>query len=320
MSELLYIKVNEIHENPVALRSVNQESEDFLGLVDSIRSRGVMNAISVRRKVDTDSGDQFYELIDGLHRYAATMAAGLEMIPAQVLTLEDAEVLEAQIIGNVQRIDTKPVEYSQQLRRILAANPMMTESDLANKLGKSTQWISQRLGLTKIGNETIRNLIDEGQIPLSNAYALAKLPDDEQVDFTERAQTESPDVFLGGVTQRIKELKEAKRQGREAKPSEFTPTAHCQKISAIKEALEDNGLANQLIDAAGVATPVEAFQLGLAWVLHLDPVSVEAAKAKWDAQQQAKKEAADRRAAERAAAKAQAAKEAADKAAAELEN
>lgn len=318
-TELLHIKLTEIHENPVALRSVNQESPDFLGLVDSIRARGVMNAISVRRKMDKDTNEQFYELIDGLHRFAASMAAGINMIPAQVLTLEDAEVLEAQLIGNVQRIDTKPVEYSQQLIRILGANPTMTESDLAIKLGKSAQWISARLGLTKIDNQTIRDLIDEGQIPLSNAYTLAKLPTDEQLDFVERAQTETPDVFLGGVANRVKELREAKRQGREAKPAEFAPTAHCQKISTIKEAMDNDAMASQLIDATGTVGMVGAFQLALQWVLNLDPISIEAARAKWTAQQQAKAEATERRAAERAAAKAESAQAAANKAAAEAE-
>jgi ParB/RepB/Spo0J family partition protein len=315
-TELLHIKISEIHENPIALRNVNKESEDYLGLVDSIRARGVMNPINVRRKLDPDTNEQYYELIDGLHRFSASMDAGLDTIPAQVLTLEDAEVLEAQIIGNVQRIDTKPVQYAQQLVRILSANPLMTEAELAMKLGKSPAWIGQRLGLTKISNEKIKELIDEGRIPLSNAYQIARLPDSEQLDFCERAQTESPDVFNGGVQQRVKEIREAHRQGREAAPAEFTATPHCQKISDLKIALEDGELASEIVRAEKAGTAEAGFVAAIKWVLHLDAGSVAAAKAKWDAAQASKKEAADRRLAERAAKKAAAAAKAASEAAA----
>lgn len=313
------VPVAQIRENPVALRNVNREGEGYLGLIDSIKAHGVMNAITVRRKTDPDTQDTFFELIDGLHRFSATRDAGLDSIPAQVLTMDDAAVLEAQIIGNIHRIETKPVEYSQQLRRILAANPMMTESELSYKLGKSAKWVSDRLGLNKIESEKIKELIDDGKITLLNAYALAKLPGDEQIEFLERAQIDAPEVFVQSVNERKKELNEAARQGREAKPVEFVPAAHLQKIGDLKEALTDDDFASQLITEAGVASTVEAFQLALKWALHLDPISVAAAKARWDADQQAKAESRERRAKERAEKKAEAAKLAAEEAAAELE-
>lgn len=304
MSELLNIPVADIHENPVALRNVNREGESYLGLVDSIRNVGVMNPINVRRRTDADTGETFFELVDGLHRFSAARDAGIKEIPAHVLTLDDAQVLEAQIIGNIHRVETKPVEYSKQLRRILSANHMMTESELATKLGKSPSWISARLGLNKIDNPKITSLIDDGKITLSNAYALAKLPADDQVEFLEKAQIETPDVFVGAVNQRIKDLRESARQGRDPKPAEFQPTARFQKMSAVKEALDDPSLASALISEAGIATPEEAFDLALKWVLHLDPVSVRVDQEKWEAERQAREEAKKRRAEERAAAKA----------------
>lgn len=313
--EQMVVALDQIRDNPVALRSVNRDSEEYLGLVDSIKMRGLMNAISLRRKADADSGAEYFELIDGLHRLSASRDAGLTEIPATILTLDDAEVLEAQIIGNVQRIETKPVEYSKQLRRILAANPMMTESELAQKLGKSGAWIGQRLGLNKISNESICDLVNENKIVLTNAYSLAKLPENEQVDFLERAQTEEPQVFVGAVNNRLKEIKEAKRQGREAAPSVYTPTPHLQKVSAIKEMMDSESDATAIISGSDVSTVVGAFQLGLQWALHLDPTSIAAGEAKWNAQQQAKAEAKERRKAEREAKKAAAAAAAADKAA-----
>ena len=307
MTELKMIALTAIRENAVALRNVSRDTESYQGLVDSIRSRGVLNAINVRAKTDPATGVSYYELVDGLHRFSASKDAGLTEIPAQVLDLEDAEVLEAQIIANVQRVETKPVEYSQQLRRILAANPMMTESELANKLSKSPAWIQQRLGLNKITNEQVKTLIDEGKVVLSNAYALAKLDEEDQVEFLTRAQIDPPDVFVGAVNARAKEVREAKRQGKDPKAAEFAPVAHLQKMVDIKAGLDDPAIAQEILTATGASNSLEGFMAALQWVLHLDPISVSAQKAKWETQRAAREEAKAARAAEREAKKLEAA-------------
>ena len=187
MGKLATIKISEIRENPVALRTVNRQSEDYLGLVASIEQKGFMGAISVRPQKDAESGEEYYELIDGLHRFSAAKDAGISEINVDIIPLSDDLVLEAQILANIHKIETKPAEYTQQLKRILARNPLMTEAELAMKLGKSSSWIQQRLSLTKIENEEIISLVNEGKIGLANAYALAKLPIEEQTQFVDRA-------------------------------------------------------------------------------------------------------------------------------------
>jgi len=300
---LKMIPLADIRENAVALRNVTRETESYQGLVDSIRGRGVLNAINVREKHDPATGVAYYELVDGLHRFSAAKDAGLSEIPAQILKLEDAEVLEAQIIANVQRVETRPVEYSQQLRRILAANPMMTESELAHKLSKSPAWIQQRLGLNKISNEKVKTLIDEGKIVLSNAYALAKLDEGDQVEFLDRAQIDPPDVFVGAVNARAKEVREAKRQGKDPAKAEFQPVAHMQRLVDVKDAMADSSIAQEVISATGASNSLEGFMAALQWVLNLDPTSVAAQRAKWEAQRAAREEAKAARNAEREAKK-----------------
>lgn len=161
MGQLRTVPVSMIHENVVALRSVNRQAESYIGLVESIRQRGFFGAITVREK--SKDGKVFYEIVDGLHRYSAAKDAGLADINVDVMDLDDASVLEAQILANIHRVETQPFQYSQQLRRILALNPLMTEAELATRLGKSSQWLRERLGLAKIVNKNIANLIDEGQ-------------------------------------------------------------------------------------------------------------------------------------------------------------
>jgi ParB family chromosome partitioning protein len=303
-----------IRENEVALRTVNRESEDYLGLVESIRQKGFMGAITVRAKVDAETKEHFYELIDGLHRFNASKDAGLSEINVDVVDLNEDQVLEAQIMTNIHKVETRPVEYSQQLKRILTRNPLMTESELAVKLGKSPVWIKERLGLTKITNSEITALINDGKIKLANAYALAKLPETEQQDFVERAMTLSPDEFVPAVQARVKEINEAKRQGKEAGAAEFVPTPHLQKLSDLKALLENRTAAAKLV--AGVSDPVEAAIIAIKWALHLDADSVAAAKAKDDARRAEQAEAKKKRDQAKLEKAAAAAKDAAEKAAA----
>lgn len=315
MGNIRKVKLSEIRENPVALRAVNHESESYLGLVDSMKEKGFLGAIVVRERTDEATGKKFLELVDGLHRFSAAKDAGIEEINVDVTNLDDDQTLEAQILGNIHRVETKPIEYTKQMLRILARNPLMTEAELAKRLAKSTTWVSQRLSLTDIADEKIQSLINEGKITLVNAYELAKLPVEEQADFLDRAMTENPEVFVPAVKQRVKELKEAARQGKDAEEAKFEAVAHMQKMKDIQLAVADSKLFTALVHKHKITDPIQAAILAVKWVLHLDPDSILAQEAEWKAKKVAREEKKKERDAARAAKKADEAKKKADEAA-----
>ena len=205
MSELCSIAVGCIRENPVAMRSVDRDSEAYQGLCASIRERGILTPISVRQR------EGYYEIIDGLHRYQAAKDCGISWIPCDIVKVNDDQILELQIMQSVHKIETRPYEYTQQLKRILARNPLLTITDLAKRLGKSTTWLNNRLMLTKIKSLRIRDLINVGKIPLSNAYALAKLSANEQINWIDRAQTQRPEEFIPGINARLQQVRHTNR-------------------------------------------------------------------------------------------------------------
>lgn len=287
MAELSSIPINQIRENQVSLRTVNRESEKYLGLIDSIKLMGVLNPINVRFKrqqINNPDGsitdDEYYELVDGLQRFSASKDAGLKEIPAQVVDLQDNEVLEAQIMANIHREETKPIEYTNQLKRILNLNPTMTLSQLAARLGKSEKWVDDRLSIVKIEDENIRSLIDNGDVNLVNAYHLAKLPSSEQKNYLDAAIREPSAKFTPMINARIKELREAKAQGRKAADVQFSPVAYIQKVSDIKNEREHLDTITGLLIKNNITDIYEAAKMTLSWVLHLDPDSVEVQKQK----------------------------------------
>lgn len=289
------IPLKQIRESKVALRDVDKEDEKYLGLVDSIRDHGVLNAIVVR-ELGKEDGEMVYGLIDGLQRFTASGDAGKASIPAQIIELSDAQVLEAQIIANVHKIETKKFQYAKQLEKILAENPFMTMNELAGRLNKSSQWLGDQLNLSKLPNE-VGALVDEGKIGLSNAYVLSKLPVDEMANFIERAMTQQPTEFAPQVNSRMKEIREARRQGREAASEEFNAVPFLQKMAPIKSELDQPQALLHLLETQKPKTPVDAAKLTLQWVLSIDPLTLAERKRKYEekrAQDKADKEKRDR--------------------------
>lgn len=314
-STLGRIPLNKIRENAEALRTeVDKEDVKYAQLVDSIRKHGVMNPISVREIKDPATGEILYGLVDGLHRFTASMDAGLPDIPAQIGSIEEGNLLEAQILANVHRIETKPVQYTHALIGILSANPTLTVSELAARLSHSEQWLKDRLGLAKLA-EPIQKLVDENGMTLTNAIALSKLPPEKQGDFLQQAISQSPSEFVPMATAVKKEIDTAKRQGREANTAQFVPSMRLKRVAEIRDesdlarSMPDTSKVVQAAKANGVKNVEEAIAYALSWVLHLDPVSIAADKAKWENNKLQQKEAAEKRKAEREAKKAQAASE-----------
>ncbi len=305
-----YVPLDEIMESVEALRTVDEECVEFQELVESVKSRGVLEPIQIR---PLPNGK--YAIINGLHRSTAARRAGLTEIPARIMDATDAQALELQVVTNLMKIETKPVEYAKHLTRMFGYNPTMTYGELAAKINKSTSWLDQRLGLLKLP-DTIKTMVDNNEITLSNAFMLTKLPQEEMGNYLDRAQTMAPAEFGPLVKSRKKEIDEAKRQGKATSEEKFTPFAHFRKKGEIEEEMEKGIAAEQMIRDCKIQSPVDGFKMAIRWVLNLDPISINNAKDAFEARKAASDQAKERRAAERAEKKA---KDAADKAVAAQE-
>jgi ParB/RepB/Spo0J family partition protein len=278
---LKHVLLEDIHEPTVALRGVDKSQEAYVGLVESIKLNGILCPISIREIEVPETGETIYGLADGLQRLNAAKDAGLASIPCQVISCEDGKLIETQIMANVHKIETKPVQYSKALLTILQNNPLMTRSELAASLAKTPSWISERLGLLKL-EENIGKTVDEGVINLSNAYALAKLPQEEQHEFVDRAISMTPANFTPVVNARVKELRDAKRKGRDAAPEEFQAVPLLRSRKDMVCEMEAPSAGPALCDECSPETAPAAFALGVLWALNLDPQSVLVQKANDD--------------------------------------
>jgi ParB/RepB/Spo0J family partition protein len=311
--DLGFVKLSEIRENPDALRAVARDTEQYLELVESVKTHGVLIPINVRRMISED-GTTGYSLVDGLHRFSAASDVGLEEIPAQIVDMDDVQVYLAQIAANVHKVDTRPIEYTKGLLRVLSVEPTLTQSELASRIGKSPSWLSERLRLLKL-DSSIQTLVNEGRIGLLNANALSKLPMVEQSNYVDQAMVMPAQEFVPLVEGRAKELREAAARGRKAEgPKEWAPTPHLRKMTELKECRDNGTFVSDLLAKHNVTDAVAAGKFMMDWVLNLDPDGVERQSAKHEQRQATLKAAREARKAERLRQKADEAAAAAEKA------
>jgi len=299
---LTTLPIDSIVEGENALRPAQRESEQYLGLVESIRERGFQGTITVNKTKDAN-GEVVYKLVDGCQRLNAARDAGLTEIPVSLRSdVSDEDVLLEQSALNHHSVNTKPVEYQRALKNILKLNPTLTIAELAKKLGATTIFIEQRLSLGAL-DEGVAKLVDDGQIKLGNALALAKLPVEDQKEFAAAAISSDVGSFTSAVGERVKEIREAKKAGGEVKPAGFQPVAKIRQRAEIEAAIANPAAINALVKTLGDGSVEGAVKVVLEWAINMDAASLEAREKEYNEQQAKIKAAREEAAAKRKAAK-----------------
>lgn len=279
--KLAGINVADVSLPEYALREAQADSPEFLRLKDDIGKKGLLFPILVKELPTSTADSPKYGLIDGLQRFTIAKMLGWTTIPAMVLDLDEAEIAETQIIANAVRVTTTPAQFSTQLRRILNSNPSLTRDELAKRLSMSVSWLDDRLSLNNL-TEKAAKLVDEGRIQLSKAFALSKLPKQNQDDFLEEGCVDSYPEFSGKIEARLKEIRAANRAGQKVGEREFVAVPHMRKLSELEPIVkgEDTTTIDLIINQTNPQSIREAVQKALEWCVQLDPQTIAAKKAK----------------------------------------
>ncbi len=157
--------------------------ESLAELVESIRSRGVLQPLLVRA-----AGDG-YEVIAGERRLRAALEAGLMEVPVKVMAVDDREAMELALIENLQREDLDPIEEAEGYRQ-LAEKYRLTQEEIAQRVGRARASVANALRLLTLP-EAVRAMIEEGALSAGHAKALLGLTiPDEQIALARRAARE----------------------------------------------------------------------------------------------------------------------------------
>ena len=158
--------------------------EDMDQLVESVKERGVITPITLRRK-----GGGRYEIVSGHRRRKACELAGLATVPAEIKELTRDEAIILMVESNLQRSTILPSEKAFSYKMRLEAmkrlpgrpskensGPMVQNSsrdELGESAGESGRQISRYIRLTELIPDLL-TMVDEGRIALRPAVELIK--------------------------------------------------------------------------------------------------------------------------------------------------
>jgi len=167
---LRQLPIEAIAPNPYQPRGPVEDSE-LSGLVESIKTNGLIQPIIVRREGNN------YQLIAGERRLRAATLAGFENIPALVRDATEEEMLELALIENIHRSDLNPIEraegYLVYLNRF-----SLTQADAAKRLGEDRSVIANYLRLLELPAE-IKDMLIKRQLSMGHARAILGLTTDD---------------------------------------------------------------------------------------------------------------------------------------------
>lgn len=168
------IKVSSISPNPANPRKTfNQKKLEELA--ESITSVGIIQPLTLRKK------GRGYELIAGERRFRAAQIAGLKTVPATIRELTDEQALEIMLLENMQREDVNPLEEGFGFKALRDINGMKPK-DIAGRIGKSTDYVLDRIRLTLLIPELQKAFMDE-KMNVTTAGAAAKVSAEAQMIF-----------------------------------------------------------------------------------------------------------------------------------------
>ena len=146
------------------------DQENLNDLTKSIKERGILQPIIVRKSNDVNSK---YEIIAGERRWLAAQKVGLHNVPVVITEADDLKSLEFAIVENVQRHDLNSLEEAQGYKRLI--DEFSYDQEKVSKfIGKSRSHITNSLRLLTLPTEVIK-LIEAQKLTAGHAKILVGL-------------------------------------------------------------------------------------------------------------------------------------------------
>ena len=163
------VSISNLQRNKLQPRKLFEE-DSLQDLTNSIKERGIIQPIVVRKSNDDNSK---YEIIAGERRWLAAQKAGLHEVPVVVIDADDLKSLEFAIVENVQRNDLNAIEEARGYQRLIEEFSYDQEK-VAQFIGKSRSHITNFLRLLSLP-EMVLKLIEIKKLTPGHAKILVGL-------------------------------------------------------------------------------------------------------------------------------------------------
>lgn len=198
------VLLKDVRPNPYQPRTVFDESK-LQELSESIKEHGVFTPILVKKSI------RGYEIVAGERRVRASRLAGLNEIPAIVVDFSDDQMMEIAMLENIQREDLSAIEEAQGYAKMIERLGY-TQEQLAKRVGKSREYITNTLRLLKLPKE-VQQMVIENELSMGHVRALLTLNKEDILKVAKKAVKEGLSVrSVEALVKDIKEPKETKKE------------------------------------------------------------------------------------------------------------
>lgn len=272
------ISLKKIRQTQHLLRPVRKNEVDYLELRDSMATSGQLNTVLVRPVEDE------FEVIDGMYRWTIANELGWDTLECSVKDVADDQLILMQLQCNGIRPETQPVEFARALKSILVANEGMDMVGLSAYIKKSPTWIKNMLGLLEI-RVKYQTAVNQGIMPLMNAYKLAKIPGTMQDELYESACVmpirEFTHIANGAIMQFRAAMKTGRLEGIRSKFVDLKP--YLKSLKELRQELENPENISILLAKWSCQVPIECVMLGIQFAMNSDPYTLEIRREKYEA-------------------------------------
>lgn len=175
MSQFLELEIKDLHLNPNNPATRNPDSE----LISSIKDNGIRTPLLVKKN------NQGYVIIAGERRFKSAIELKLKTVPVLVQDdmANETDSTSLLLIDNLHRKNMNMYEEYQVIKELLKTIPA---PEIAKKLNKTNQYVTQRVGLENLVPEVIKGIQSNVQgLTERVVFILARLPKDVQKDLYE---------------------------------------------------------------------------------------------------------------------------------------
>lgn len=185
-NSIFWVEVDKIRPNPYQPRRDFDENK-LNDLAESIKMYGLLQPLVVTRKEEEKEDGGLittYELISGERRLRASRIANLIQVPVIIRSGDESNKvkLELAIIENLQREDLNPVERARAFQQLVEEFGF-THSEVAKRVGKSREYVSNTIRLLSLPNEILEAL-SSGKFSEGHARPILMLKDKPEEQLT----------------------------------------------------------------------------------------------------------------------------------------
>ncbi len=158
---------------PNSFQPRHQFSEESIHeLASTLDKDGLLQPIVVREKEGN------YEIIAGERRLRAAKQLAWTKIPAIVNNMDDSQAASLALIENLQREDLNPIDEAQAYSNLMKLNNL-TQTTLAQNIGKSQSYVANKLRLLKL-TPKVQSYLASGEISPRHGRCLVGLSEKDQ--------------------------------------------------------------------------------------------------------------------------------------------